>query len=357
MKEPASEIPPDDVVLDSFVAIIDLREGERPSHEIAGSIRVDRMDLDRIEELAPSPDSPILLYCGIGEVSRIAARSLSERGYTGVVSLLGGFRRWRSEERPVVAVGEDAPDRYDRHIRLAGLGPDGHSKIRAASILVVGAGGLGSPVIQYLAGAGVGVIGIVDGDRVDSTNLQRQVLFDEAAVGMRKVDVAVAKVRSLNSDVTVVPIATWLDGENAVGLVEEYDIVVDASDNFATRLAVNDAAAGAGIPFIHGAAIQWEGLVAAFEPQVGPCYRCLFPEMPGSETTCSDVGVLGAVTGVIGSLMAVETIKHIIGSPDRLIDRLITYDARSARFDSLKIKRATRCPIGHRETNVASRSS
>jgi len=340
-----SEIMPDDVVLDSFVAIIDLREGDSPTHRIAGSVRIDRLDLDRMEEFAPSPDAPILLYCGIGEVSRIAARSLAERGYTGFVSLLGGFRRWRAEERPTVAADDGVTDRYDRHIRLAGFGRDGQDKIKAAGVLVLGAGGLGSPVIQYLSAAGVGTITIVDGDSVDSTNLQRQVLFDEAAIGTKKVDAAVASVRALNSDVTAVPVATWLDSANALDLIKGHDLVVDASDNYASRLAVNDAAVALGIPFIHGAAIRWEGLVAGFDPRVGPCYRCLFPELPENETACSDVGVLGAVTGVIGSLMAVEAIKHIIGSPDRLVDRLITYDARSARFDSLRIKKSASCPV------------
>jgi molybdopterin/thiamine biosynthesis adenylyltransferase len=342
-----AEIMPDDVVLDSFVAIIDLREGASPTHRIAGSIRIDRLDLARMEELAPSPDAPILLYCGIGEVSRIAARSLSERGYTGFVSLLGGFRRWTSEERPIVAADSGASDRYDRHIRLAGFGREGQDKVRTASVLVLGAGGLGSPVIQYLSAAGIGTITIIDGDTVDSTNLQRQVLFDEASIGTRKVDAALASARSLNSNVTIVPIATWLDSANARDLIEGHDLVIDASDNYAARLAVNDAAVALGIPFIHGAAIRWEGLVAGFDPRVGPCYRCLFPALPENELTCSDVGVLGAVTGVIGSLMAVEALKHIIGSPDRLIDRLITYDARSGRFDLLKIKRSASCPTGH----------
>jgi molybdopterin/thiamine biosynthesis adenylyltransferase len=300
-----------------------------------------------MEELAPSPDAPILLYCGIGEVSRIAARSLSERGYTGFVSLLGGFRRWTSEERPIVAADSGASDRYDRHIRLAGFGREGQDKVRTASVLVLGAGGLGSPVIQYLSAAGIGTITIIDGDTVDSTNLQRQVLFDEASIGTRKVDAALASARSLNSNVTIVPIATWLDSANARDLIEGHDLVIDASDNYAARLAVNDAAVALGIPFIHGAAIRWEGLVAGFDPRVGPCYRCLFPALPENELTCSDVGVLGAVTGVIGSLMAVEALKHIIGSPDRLIDRLITYDARSGRFDSLRIKKSASCPTGH----------
>ncbi|MEA3510956.1 MAG: ThiF family adenylyltransferase, partial [Actinomycetota bacterium] len=327
-----AEIMPDDVVLDSFVAIIDLREGDSRTHMIAGSVRIDRLDLDRMQGLAPSPDAPILLYCGIGEVSRIAARSLAERGYPGFVSLFGGFRRWRAEERPIVTTDDGTTIRYDRHVRLAGFGQDGQDKIAAAGALVLGAGGLGSPVIQYLSAAGVGTITIVDGDTVDSSNLQRQVLFDEAAVGAKKVDAAVASVRALNSDVTAIPVATWLDSANALHLIKGHDLVVDASDNYASRLAVNDAAVALGIPFIHGAAIRWEGLVAGFDPRVGPCYRCLFPELPENETACSDVGVLGAVTGVVGSLMAVEALKHIIGSPDRLVDRLITYDARSARF-------------------------
>lgn len=347
MDRQAYEIAPDDVILDGFIAIVDLREGDRPSQEIAGSIRVDRLDLDRMEQLAPERDSPILLYCGIGEVSRIAARSLTERGYTGFVSLLGGFRRWTSEDLPVADAAEHTPDRYDRHVRLVEFGPDGQSRVGAAGVLVVGAGGLGSPVIQYLAAAGVGTLTVVDGDRVDTTNLQRQVLFDEAATGMRKVDAARATVNALNSQVAVVPIATWLDAGNARDLVEGHDLVIDASDNYASRLAVNDAAAAVDVPLIHGAAIQWEGLMAAFDPRTGPCYRCLFPSLPESETTCSDVGVLGAVTGVIGSLMAVEALKHLIGSPDRLIERLVTYDARSTRFDSLKIKRSPTCPLDH----------
>ncbi len=209
MDRETAEIMPDDVVLGSFDAIIDLREGDPPTHMIAGSVRIDRLDLDTMEALAVTPDAPILLYCGIGEVSRVAARSLSERGYTGFVSLLGGFRRWRSEERPIVVALGDTSDRYDRHVRLAGFGREGQDKIGKASVLVVGAGGLGSPVIQYLSAAGVGTITIVDGDTVDPTNLQRQVLFDEAAIGTGKADAALASARALNSNVTVVPVATW----------------------------------------------------------------------------------------------------------------------------------------------------
>jgi len=343
----AREQAPAEIDIGAFAAIVDLREGDALTAQIPGSIRVDRTDYDRIASLIPAEDAPILLYCGIGEASRIAARELAQRGFTGAVSLLGGFRRWRSEGQPVTTIVPGRGGRYDRHIRLSGVGPEGHARVRAGRVLVIGAGGLGSPVIEYLAAAGVGTLGIVDGDRVDQGNLQRQILYGEGSVGMRKIDAARDRVSRLNSDVDVVPIASWLDPSNALEFLDGYQLAIDASDNFATRLAVNDAAAEIGIPFIHGAALQWEGMVAGFDPGPGPCYRCLFPDLPENEETCSDVGVLGPVTGVIGSLMAVEAMKHLIGSPDRLVDRLVTYDARSARFTTLRIDRSISCRIDH----------
>ena len=325
--------------------ILDIRERDHFIDEIPGSTWVDPMDFNRIEQLIPNFTSPVLVYCGIGEKSAALADSLRQRGYTSVISLAGGIRRWRSEGNPVVEVDAQPADRYDRHVRLDGIGAEGQSRIRGARVLVVGAGGLGSPVIQYLSTAGVGTIGVVDGDRVDTTNLQRQVLFDESDIGLRKTEVARVRVGELNPDVEVEAFSVWLDAGNAREVVRGYQLVVDASDNYATRLAVNDAAVGLGMPFVHGAAIRWEGLVAAFDPRVGPCYRCLFSDLPEHEDVCSDVGVLGAVTGVIGSLMAVEAIKHIVGAQDRMVDRLITYDARSARFTSLKIERLDICPV------------
>ena len=347
MTEPVPESPPSRIDLAAFAVIVDLRPGAEAADAIPGSVRPDEDDIDAIERILGDRTSPVLLYCGIGEASRIAARQLIDRGFINVVSLQGGIRRWRAESRPLVYAPGDSSDRYDRHTRLDGIGTDGHRAIRAARILVVGAGGLGSPVIAYLAAAGVGTIGIVDGDRVDRSNLHRQVLFDESTVGMRKVDAVRIAVERINADVTVRTVDAWFDPAGARDMVAGYDLIVDASDNFPTRLAVNDAAAAAGLPFIHGAAIRWEGMVAGFEPRRGPCYRCLFPSLPDDETTCGDVGVLGPVTGVIGSLMAVEAVKHVVGSPDRLIDRLIIYDARSATFTSLKIAPSASCPIGH----------
>jgi molybdopterin/thiamine biosynthesis adenylyltransferase/rhodanese-related sulfurtransferase len=347
MSRSATEFPPSEIDLDGFETIIDLREGNADATQIPGSVRVARSDLDRMERMIPRHDAPVLIYCSIGEISRVTAADLAERGYTGIVSLLGGFRRWRSDGRRATPAGETTVDRYDRHIRLTGIGAKGQRRIREARVLVVGAGGLGSPVIQYLAGAGIGTMKIVDDDRVDTTNLHRQVLFGEEDIGRAKTDAARDAVHRLNPRVTVHGISTRLDAGNAADLIAGFDLVVDASDNFETRLAVNDASASVGVPFIHGAALRWEGMLAAFEPHIGPCYRCLFPVLPRGEEACSDVGVLGAVTGVIGSLMAVEAIKHIVGTPDRLIDRLVTYDARSATFASLHIVRSAECPIGH----------
>jgi len=335
---------PAEIDVEDFTIILDIRERGHFIDEIPGSMWADPQDVGQIEQLIPDAGSRVLVYCGIGVRSAEVADMLRRRGYLGVTSLAGGIRRWRSEGRPVVEVDGQPEDRYDRHVRLDGFGRDGQDRVRDARVLVVGAGGLGSPVIQYLATAGVGMIGIVDGDRVETTNLQRQVIFSESDIGLRKPEAARARVRELNPDVDVAPISAWLDAENAREVAGDYQILIDASDNYATRLAVNDAAVDLGMPFVHGAVIRWEGMVAAFDPRVGPCYRCLFPDLPEHEEVCSDVGVLGAVTGVIGSLMAVEVIKLIIGTQDRTVDRLITYDARSSRFTSLRIERSETCP-------------
>lgn len=345
MERSDREQTPAQVDVTAFAAIVDLREGDHLIDWIPGAVRGSGADLAAIGQLVPSPESPILLYCGVGEQSRSVARALSDLGFVHVISLAGGIRRWRSEGLPLVETDTETPDRYDRHVRLEGIGEDGQHRVRAARVAIVGAGGLGSPVTQYLAASGVGALAIVDGDRVDPTNLQRQVLFDMNDLGLRKADAARERVRELNPDVAVTSIPTWLDADNAAEMLTGYDLLIDASDNYATRLAVNDTAVALGVPFIHGAAIRWEGMVAAFDPTVGACYRCLFPGLPDHEETCSDVGVLGAVTGVVGSLMAVEAIKHLVRSPDRIVDRLVTYDARSARFTSLRIERSSSCPV------------
>lgn len=341
------ELAPAAVDLDAFAAVVDVR---RPSHrrtQIPGSLGFDRTDLEGIGGLVEDRAAPILVYCAIGELSRATVIELRALGYSGATSLAGGIRRWESEGRPVEGVQEQNRNRYDRHVRLDGIGGDGQARIRSARVIVVGAGGLGSPVIQYLATSGIGTVTLVDGDLVEITNLQRQVLFDPSSLGRRKADAAADRVRELNPDTDAVAIPTWLDAANARDLMHGHDLAIDASDNFATRLAVNDAAVALGMPLVHGAAIRWEGMVAAFDPRVGPCYRCLFPDLPDRDEACSIEGVLGAVTGVIGSLMAVESIKHVVGAPGRLVDRLITYDGRSATFSSLQIERSAICPLDH----------
>jgi len=345
MERPEREQTPAQVDVTAFAAIVDLREGDRLIDRIPGAVQRGRTDLAAIGQLVPSPDSPILVYCGVGDQSRSVAEALSDLGFTSVVSLAGGIRRWRAEGLPLIETNTDVVDRYDRHVRLDGIGESGQQRVRTARVAIVGTGGLGSPVIQYLAAAGVGALDIIDGDRVDPTNLQRQVLFDTNDLGLRKADAARERVREINPDVEATSMPTWLDADNATDLLTGHDLLVDASDNFATRLAVNDTAVDLGIPFVHGAAIRWEGMVVAFDPRVGPCYRCLFPGLPEREEACGDVGVLGAVTGVIGSLMAVEAIKHLVGSADRTVDRLVTYDARSSQFTSLRIERSDSCPV------------
>ncbi|MGB9357631.1 MAG: ThiF family adenylyltransferase [Acidimicrobiia bacterium] len=345
MERSEREQTPAQVDVAAFAAIVDLREGDDLIDRIPGAVQRSRTDLAAIGQLVPDPESPILVYCGVGEQSRSVVGVLSDLGFSNVVSLAGGIRRWRSEGLPLIKTDSATADRYDRHIRLDGIGESGQQRVRTARVAVVGTGGLGSPAIQYLASAGVGALAIIDGDRVDPTNLQRQVLFDKNDLGLRKADAARERVREINTDVEVTSMPTWLDADNAADLLTGHDLLVDASDNFGTRLAVNDTAVDLGIPFVHGAAIRWEGMVAAFDPRVGPCYRCLFPGLPEHEETCGDVGVLGAVTGVIGSLMAVEAIKHLVGSPDRTIDQLVTYDARSSRFASLRIERSNSCPV------------
>lgn len=343
---------PAEIDVDAFAVILDIRQRDHSVDHIPGSSWVDPRNIDRMEQLIPDPTSPVLVYCGIGERSAVVAESLRERGYSGVTSLAGGIRRWRSEGRALIEADGEPADRYDRHVRLNGFGAEGQARIRDARVLVIGAGGLGSPVIQYLATAGVGTIGIADGDRVDTTNLQRQVIFSDSDIGLRKPEAARARVRELNPDVEVTPISAWLDADNTREVARDYQLLIDASDNYTTRLAANDAAVGLGKPLVHGAAIRWEGMVAAFDPRVGPCYRCLFPDLPENEEVCGEVGVLGAVTGVVGSLMAVEAIKHIVGAEDRTVDRLTTYDARSSRFTSLKIERSDVCPVQGRRLAI-----
>jgi sulfur-carrier protein adenylyltransferase/sulfurtransferase len=346
-REQVPQIEPGGVDAGGFDVIIDVREPvQRFEGSIPDSIALPRSELEReIERSVPDRDASILLYCVVGESSIFAAHTLRALGYGNVASLAGGIRRWRAEGRPIVlddALATHERIRYDRQLRLHEVGEQGQQLLLDSSAVVVGAGGLGSPVAIYLAAAGVGRIGIVDFDRVDLTNIHRQILHDTPSVGTMKTESAAQRLEAINPTIKVETHHTQLTDENAVELVGDFDVIVDASDNFPTRLALNDAAVATGIPLVHGSALRFEGSVAVFDPPAGPCYRCLFPVLPDDTATCSDVGVLGALTGVIGSTQAVETIKVLLGVRP-LSGRLLTYDALRSQWARFRFDKDPSC--------------
>jgi len=245
--------------------------------------------------------------------------------------------------------------RYSRHIILPGIGGEGQRKLLDAKVLCVGAGGLGSPIAMYLAAAGVGTLGIVDFDRVDLTNLQRQLLHDTADVGRPKVDSAVDRLHAMNPGIDVVPYDTMLTSANAFDIIGQYDIVIDGSDNFPVRYLVNDATQMLGKPLVYGSIYQFEGQASVFMPgKDTPCYRCLFPQPPppGAVPSCAEAGVFGVLPGIIGSIQAVEAIKLIIGKGDPLIGRLLLFDALDMEFTTVKLRWDPDCPVCGKEPTV-----
>jgi sulfur-carrier protein adenylyltransferase/sulfurtransferase len=285
-----------------------------------------------------------------------AARQLAAMGYRGAVSMGGGFVRWKAEGRPWRAGGrDDAPHpepaapgaRYSRQLVMPEVGPAGQARLAAARVLVVGAGGLGSPSLLYLAAAGVGTIGVVDFDTVEMSNLQRQVVHTHGRLGRQKTESAASALRELNPDVTVVGHDELLDAGNAGRLVAGHDVVIDGSDTFATRYALNDACAAAGIPLVHASVYRFEGQLTVFAPPAGPCYRCLFPEPPADAEAfaCAVTGVLGVVPGVMGLLQATEALKLILGLGRPLIGRLLVHDALEGTFEEVRLQADPACPV------------
>jgi molybdopterin/thiamine biosynthesis adenylyltransferase/rhodanese-related sulfurtransferase len=316
---------------------------------IAGSTIVGLEQLVTNPSASISTDARVLIVCDIGMRSAIAVKHLRVSGYTNTVSLAGGIDAWRAGGLPLVDTAglTDAQlNRYDRHLKLTSVGVPGQRSLLDATVAVVGAGGLGSPVVTYLAAAGVGTIRIIDDDVVDTSNLQRQPLHSTRDVGEPKVESAQAFVHALNPDVTVEAITDRLDVANAIDLLGGTDVVVDASDNFAARYAINDASVVLGIPVVFASVYRMEGQVAVFDAKSGPCYRCIFPEMPDDTIPldCQTVGVLGSVTGVLGSIQATETIKLIVDSDETLIGRLLLYDGSRQTFTTLKISKDPSCP-------------
>ena len=333
--------------------VVDVREqDEWDEGHIPGAVHVPRGHLEsRIERLASDPTRPVVVYCSVGNRSAFAAKTLTELGYEDVVSLAGGFTDWKRNGFPVqLQAGLDAPRRarYSRHLLIPEVGEEGQLKLLDSKVLLVGAGGLGSPASLYLAAAGVGRIGIVDADVVDESNLQRQIVHSTDSLGEPKVESAKRTIEALNPDVEVVAYKERLTSENIERILADgWDVIVDGADNFPTRYLVNDASVWHKIPVVHGSIYRFEGQVTVFKPHEGPCYRCLFPTPPPPELapSCAEGGVLGVLPGVIGSLQASEALKLALGIGEPLVGRLLLFDALAATFDEVKLRRDPDCPV------------
>lgn len=326
--------------------LLDVREGDEfEQGAIPGAIHIPRGLLETsVEARLPDKATPLVVFCAGGVRSAFATQTLNEMGYDQVASMDGGFNQWKGEGRdwkvPSVLTPEQR-NRYHRHLLLPEVGEAGQQKLLESRVLCLGAGGLGSPAALYLAAAGVGTLGIVDMDVVDASNLQRQILHNVDRVGERKVDSAKKTLVALNPDVNVVLHDMRLDASNVLNVISEYDIIVDGADNFPVRYLLNDASVKLGIPVVHGSIFRFEGMVTVFDPKSGPTYRDMVPEAPPAELapSCAEAGVLGALPGVVGTLQAIETLKHLLDYGDSLVGRLLAFDATEMSFNEYKINR------------------
>ena len=325
--------------------ILDVREpDEYEEGALEGVIHIPRGHLEaQIENRIVDKSLPVVIYCAGGVRSAFAAKTMQELGYEQVASMDGGFGRWKDEGRPwrqPASLSPDQQNRYKRHLLLPEVGVEGQQKLLDAKVLMLGAGGLGSPAALYLAAAGVGTIGIVDMDDVDESNLQRQILHNIDRVGDRKVDSAKKTLTLLNPDVNVVTYDTRLSAENIVDIISGYDVIVDGADNFPSRYVLNDASVKLGIPVVHGSIFRFEGMVSVFHPTEGPTYRDMVPEPPPAELapSCAEAGVLGVLPGIIGSIQALETIKVILGLGDALIGRILSVDTTEMEFRTFNLR-------------------
>ena len=335
------------------MVLVDVREKEEfRDGFIPGAISVPRGFLEmQIEQKVTDKSAPVVVYCAGGARSALAAKTLQDLGYTNVESANPGFVRWKDLGLPMEKppqLTEAQRDRYSRHLLLPEVGEAGQAKLLAAKILLLGAGGLGSPAALYLAAAGVGTIGLVDADTVDASNLQRQIIHSTSRLGLPKVDSAEKAIHDLNPDVKVIKFQERLDSSNVDRIFAGFDIIVDGCDNFPTRYLVNDASVFLKKPVVHGSIFRFEGQVTTFSPHTGgPCYRCLYPEPPPPHLapSCQEAGVLGILPGVVGLLQATEAIKLVLGKGHPLIGRLLTYDSLRMKFGELKLRRDKTCPV------------
>jgi molybdopterin/thiamine biosynthesis adenylyltransferase/rhodanese-related sulfurtransferase len=334
------------------MVLLDVREKEEfRAGFIPGAISLPRAFLEmQAEQKLPDKNAPIVTYCAGGTRSAFAAKTLAELGYTNVESANPGFVRWKDLNYPVELppnLTDAQRDRYSRHILLPEVGEAGQAKLLAAKVLLLGAGGLGSPAALYLAAAGVGTLGIVDADTVDASNLQRQILHTTSRVGTPKVESAARAIQDLNPDVKVQPYQERLTSANVDRIFGPYDIIVDGCDNFPTRFLVNDASIFLKKPVVHGSIFRFDGQVTTFVPGVGPCYRCWYPEPPPPHLapSCQEAGVLGILCGIIGTLQATEAIKLVLGKGDSLVGRVLTYDSLKMKFREFKLRKDPKCPV------------
>jgi molybdopterin/thiamine biosynthesis adenylyltransferase/rhodanese-related sulfurtransferase len=358
---------PEVIVTDAFVRqaggalLVDVREdNERASGMPTGALGLSRGFLElRIEQAEPDHGRDILLLCGSGQRSLLAAEALQRMGYRNVSSVAGGMAAWKVAGLPIVAgsIDADAAERYARQVLLPQVGEAGQAKLAQARVVVIGAGGLGAPVLLYLAAAGVGHITVVDDDRVERSNLHRQVVHADARVGMSKAESARMTLSALNPRVHVHAVVDRLRADNVEASIRGHDVVIDGADNFATRYLLSAATRQLGIPMVYAAIERFSGQASVFDPrrEDSPCYRCLFPEPPAAADApnCSEAGVLGVLPGLVGLVQATEAMKLILDIGQPLVGRLLTYDALGMRFRELALRRDPACPGCGRDARFA----
>ena len=334
------------------VALVDTREPHEyeEAHIEGGRLVPPGLLRDEIESVVPDRSQRVLLYCRSGNRSGKAAAQMAEMGYEDVANVAGGILAWQEDGLPVVSAEGLTPEqrmRYSRHTLIPEVGVDGQLKLLNAKVLLIGAGGLGSPAALYLAAAGIGTLGIVDDDLVDESNLQRQVIHNTERVGTPKTESARTSIEALNPDVNVVEHRTRLDASNILEIIRDYDVLVDGADNFPTRYLLNDASVRLRKPVVSASILTFDGQISTFVPYEGPCYRCLYPTPPPAELapSCSENGVLGVMAGIMGLLQANEVIKLVIGKGEPLVGRLLLFESLSTTFTELKVRRDPECPI------------